>query len=199
MFKMSLPSGQQHGNTEEYFTWFSLDQTQIYKIVCPVSRKQKRFWPLSFLSPQGAVILFVCVSILPYKLGAKCSKVTPVEKGDKEKWIQTSCYTSFLTWFRSCNGAREAPEWTRLEFQLILYLVTTGVSHQLVQRKMRWFKYMDLKILILKNKVVHFPGFSWAGCTTCFFLRPAHLPLWFFLRDATEQGWSCCYSFCSPT
>jgi len=74
--------------------------------------------------------------ILPYKLGAKCSEVAPVVKGDKDKWMQTSCYTSCLTRFKSCNGAREVPERIRLEFQLILYLVTTGVSHQLVRRKM---------------------------------------------------------------
>lgn len=103
-----------------YFAWFSLDQTQIYKIICPMSRKKKRCWSPS-ISPRWKFFC-VCLLLLPYKLRAEHSKVTPVEKGDKDKWIQTSCYTCFLTWFKSCNGAGEVPEWIRLEFQIIPYL-----------------------------------------------------------------------------
>lgn len=122
--------------------------------------------PTPLISPRGKFFC-VCLLLLPYKLGAKCSKVTRVEKGDKDKWIQTSCYTSFMTWFKSCNGAGEVPEWIRLKFQMILYLVTTGVSHHLVQRKMHWCTYMDFKISMLRNEALHFSDSSWADCTTC--------------------------------
>lgn len=51
------------------------------------------------------------------------------------------------------------PEQIRLQFQLILYLVTTGVFNQLLPREMHWFQCIDLKILGFKNKIVHFSGF----------------------------------------
>lgn len=82
-------------------------------------------------------------------------------------------------------------EWIGLKLQLILSLVTTGMSHQLAHRKMDRFKYINLKILFKKKKKAWL-SVLWAGwLCTLLFSQPACLHFQSISRDATEQGWGC--------
>lgn len=85
MLKMFLLLSQQHGNTSNIISWFSLvlfePNLDLQDSLSSVQKAEEILTPVFPFSSGGSYS--ICLFPLPYRnthLGAKCSEVTPVEE-----------------------------------------------------------------------------------------------------------------------